>query len=64
MEESIESITAQTPKKSKKISKFFKTIGSQIGKQLAAILGISFATAIGVVVAKIVWEWIKFVWSF
>jgi len=64
MEKSIEEVVSTTPKNGKKFGKFLKKIGAQVSKQLTAIVGIAFATGIGVVVARVVWEWIKFVWNF
>ncbi len=52
------------PKHTKNTWKLLGNLRKQLAKQLVAIIGIALAVAIGVVVARITWEWIQFVWSY
>ena len=63
IEDKVEELINKTPKNGGKVKKFFKNLGRQIAKQVTAIFGIAIASAIGVIVAKLVWEWIQYVWS-
>jgi len=49
--------------KTSKSKRLFGKLFRSVSKQIGAIFSISIATMIGVILAKGVWTWIQFVWS-
>jgi hypothetical protein len=54
----------ETPKENEPKAGSFKWIVTKLKTQALAMIYIGIPLAIGVVLCKVIWEWIKFVWSY